>query len=80
MSSAVELETGHSYVAVGTERFKKLPYVELLVSKAAERYCYARSSLSMCEAACSCALLSLLSSHSSGFLYFVDITQEREGC
>ncbi|XP_070776442.1 doublecortin domain-containing protein 2B [Enoplosus armatus] len=38
VSSAVELETGHSYVAVGTERFKKLPYVELLVSKATERY------------------------------------------
>ena len=46
MSSAVELETGHYYVAVGTERFKKLPYVELLVSKATERYCYARSSVS----------------------------------
>ncbi|KAF0044277.1 hypothetical protein F2P81_003435 [Scophthalmus maximus] len=38
VSSAVELETGHCYVAVGTERFKKLPYVELLVSKAAERH------------------------------------------
>ncbi|XP_038584352.1 doublecortin domain-containing protein 2B isoform X2 [Micropterus salmoides] len=38
VSSAVELETGHCYVAVGTERFKKLPYVELFVSKAAERY------------------------------------------
>ncbi|XP_030247477.1 doublecortin domain-containing protein 2B isoform X2 [Sparus aurata] len=38
VSSAAELETGHFYVAVGTERFKKLPYVELLVSKAAERY------------------------------------------
>ncbi|XP_068437162.1 doublecortin domain-containing protein 2B isoform X2 [Clinocottus analis] len=38
VSSAVELETGHFYVAVGTERFKKLPYVELLVSKATERY------------------------------------------
>ncbi|KAK7905066.1 hypothetical protein WMY93_017673 [Mugilogobius chulae] len=36
--SASELETGHSYVAVGTERFKKLPYVEMLVSKAAERH------------------------------------------
>uniref|UniRef100_A0A8D0DH80 Doublecortin domain containing 2B n=1 Tax=Sander lucioperca TaxID=283035 RepID=A0A8D0DH80_SANLU len=45
VSSAVELETGHCYVAVGTERFKKLPYVELLVSKATERYCYARSSV-----------------------------------
>uniref|UniRef100_A0A8C5GJ37 Doublecortin domain-containing protein 2-like n=1 Tax=Gouania willdenowi TaxID=441366 RepID=A0A8C5GJ37_GOUWI len=39
VSSAAELETGHCYVAVGTERFKKLPYVELLVSKATERYC-----------------------------------------
>ncbi|XP_039642616.1 doublecortin domain-containing protein 2B isoform X2 [Perca fluviatilis] len=38
VSSAMELETGHCYVAVGTERFKKLPYVELLVSKATERY------------------------------------------
>uniref|UniRef100_A0A3B4A7W1 Doublecortin domain-containing protein n=1 Tax=Periophthalmus magnuspinnatus TaxID=409849 RepID=A0A3B4A7W1_9GOBI len=43
LSSASELKTGHSYVAVGTERFKKLPYEELLVSKAAERYCYASS-------------------------------------
>uniref|UniRef100_A0A3Q2QDF0 Doublecortin domain containing 2B n=1 Tax=Fundulus heteroclitus TaxID=8078 RepID=A0A3Q2QDF0_FUNHE len=39
VSSAAELQTGRCYVAVGTERFKKLPYVELLVSKAAERYC-----------------------------------------
>ncbi|XP_028293506.1 doublecortin domain-containing protein 2B isoform X2 [Gouania willdenowi] len=38
VSSAAELETGHCYVAVGTERFKKLPYVELLVSKATERF------------------------------------------
>ncbi|XP_076605595.1 doublecortin domain-containing protein 2B isoform X1 [Chaetodon auriga] len=38
VSSAVELETGHYYVAVGTERFKKLPYVELLLSKATERH------------------------------------------
>ncbi|XP_041669311.1 doublecortin domain-containing protein 2B [Cheilinus undulatus] len=38
VASAAELETGHCYVAVGTERFKKLPYVELLASKAAERY------------------------------------------
>uniref|UniRef100_A0A3Q2E9X9 Doublecortin domain containing 2B n=1 Tax=Cyprinodon variegatus TaxID=28743 RepID=A0A3Q2E9X9_CYPVA len=29
ISSAEELQTGRSYVAVGTERFKKLPYVEL---------------------------------------------------
>lgn len=33
VSSAAELETGRYYVAVGTERLKKLPYVELLVPK-----------------------------------------------
>nr|XP_061824244.1 doublecortin domain-containing protein 2-like isoform X1 [Nerophis lumbriciformis] len=38
VTSGAELETGRCYVAVGTERFKKLPYVELLVSKATERY------------------------------------------
>ncbi|XP_015235458.1 PREDICTED: doublecortin domain-containing protein 2B-like isoform X2 [Cyprinodon variegatus] len=37
ISSAEELQTGRSYVAVGTERFKKLPYVELLVSKTKQR-------------------------------------------
>lgn len=42
VSSAAELESGRYYVAVGTERFKKLPYVELLLSKATERYCHAK--------------------------------------
>ncbi|KAK6304150.1 hypothetical protein J4Q44_G00247360 [Coregonus suidteri] len=37
VSSADELESGQYYVAVGAERFKKLPYVEMLVPKASER-------------------------------------------
>eukprot|EP00063_Salmo_salar_P090731 XP_014065566.1 PREDICTED: doublecortin domain-containing protein 2B isoform X2 [Salmo salar] len=37
VSSADELESGQYYVAVGAERFNKLPYVELLVPKATER-------------------------------------------
>ncbi|XP_070298693.1 doublecortin domain-containing protein 2-like [Salvelinus sp. IW2-2015] len=36
VSSADELECGQYYVAVGAERFKKLPYVELSVPKATE--------------------------------------------
>uniref|UniRef100_A0A8C1IYM6 Doublecortin domain containing 2B n=1 Tax=Cyprinus carpio TaxID=7962 RepID=A0A8C1IYM6_CYPCA len=34
VTSTEELESGQSYVAVGTERFKKLPYVEILLNKA----------------------------------------------
>ncbi|XP_056326248.1 doublecortin domain-containing protein 2B isoform X2 [Danio aesculapii] len=34
VTSAEELETGQCYVAVGSERFKKLPYVEILLNKA----------------------------------------------
>lgn len=74
MSSAVELETGHCYVAVGTERFKKLPYVELLVSKATERYCFAKT---LCVFMC---LFAGCSAQYCFSLYFVDIIQEREGC
>lgn len=62
MSSAAELETGRCYVAVGTERFKKLPYVELLLSKATERYCCARSSVcaQMCVSLCALVLAVVL--------------------
>ncbi|XP_077588131.1 doublecortin domain-containing protein 2B isoform X3 [Stigmatopora nigra] len=38
VTSAGELETGRCYVAVGTERFKKLLYVELLASKTTDRF------------------------------------------
>uniref|UniRef100_A0A673H4Q8 Doublecortin domain-containing protein 2B-like n=1 Tax=Sinocyclocheilus rhinocerous TaxID=307959 RepID=A0A673H4Q8_9TELE len=34
VTSTEDLESGQSYVAVGTERFKKLPYVEILLDKA----------------------------------------------
>ncbi|XP_073689921.1 doublecortin domain-containing protein 2B [Garra rufa] len=34
VTSTEELESGQSYVAVGTERFKKLPYVKILLIKA----------------------------------------------
>ena len=35
MATAQELVNGQCYVAVGTEKFKKLPYLELSVPKAA---------------------------------------------
>ncbi|XP_056616591.1 doublecortin domain-containing protein 2B isoform X2 [Triplophysa dalaica] len=42
VTSTEELESGQCYVAVGTEKFKKLPYVEILLNKAmgssADRY------------------------------------------
>ncbi|XP_051504446.1 doublecortin domain-containing protein 2B isoform X2 [Myxocyprinus asiaticus] len=34
VTSTEQLESGQCYVAVGTERFKKLPYVEILLNKA----------------------------------------------
>lgn len=85
VSSAGELKTGHCYVAVGTEKFKKLPYVELLVSKAADRYC--------CVFMCICAVFikgnndcqinTFLSDsiHTAVFsVSCIDATLEREGC
>ncbi|XP_057197934.1 doublecortin domain-containing protein 2B isoform X2 [Triplophysa rosa] len=42
VTSTEELESGQCYVAVGTEKFKKLPYVEILLNKtmgsSADRY------------------------------------------
>lgn len=69
VSSAAELETGHYYVAVGTERLKKLPYVELLLSKDTERYCCIRT------------ITGPQFTLSGGFKFpnFADITQIREG-
>lgn len=83
VSSAAELETGRCYVAVGTERFKKLPY-ELLVSKATERYCHERSFVSIRFFFNSSIFFMTTCTGCSApifdFHYFLGITKKREGC
>uniref|UniRef100_A0A8C5GIT6 Doublecortin domain-containing protein 2-like n=1 Tax=Gouania willdenowi TaxID=441366 RepID=A0A8C5GIT6_GOUWI len=80
VSSAAELETGHCYVAVGTERFKKLPYVELLVSKATERYCCTTPSARRQKQVFLFMMFNHWSSHQPSLVcFFLDSFLEKEG-